>query len=56
MAVQHFDTCERRGQIPQPQSTEFNNYIYIAFPVLLVKTKYIIIRVTFPESFSLENF
>ena len=23
-----FDTCERRGQIPQPQSTEFKNYIY----------------------------
>ena len=23
-----FDTCERRGQIPQLQSTEFNNYIY----------------------------
>ena len=23
-----FDTCERRGQIPQPQSTELNNYIY----------------------------
>ena len=38
--------------------------IYIAFPVSLVttttttiiKTIYIIIRVTFPESFSLENF
>ena len=26
-----FDTCERRSQKPQPQSTEFNNYIYIVF-------------------------
>ena len=31
-----FDTCERRGQILQLQSTEFENYIYIAFPVSLV--------------------
>ena len=23
-----FDTCERRGEILQPQSTEFENYIY----------------------------
>ena len=32
-----FDTCEKRGQIPQPQSTEFQKlYIHIAFPVSLV--------------------
>ena len=29
-----FDTCERRGQIPQPQSTDFNNYSLFPFTTL----------------------